>query len=178
MWVVCPIAQLCKRHKDPCGLRAPAKSCVEVHSPYLPVGGVLPSHYFTLDQCKGKKLPKDLCQINSFANNRKDEDLSQLQLSQSSSHPAPHCVPAHPLIQAGNFCVLGQTTKWLAKWFWLKSFIPSPWLWRHMGYMLLLKSDHSSLSQGQPAFGWWECTLLRQLRSYEARREWTQGIRK
>lgn len=62
VWVICPSKALCgsKKSEPPGWMFAP------ITLPY------------TVDQCKGKKFPKDLCQISSLANDRKDEDLSQL----------------------------------------------------------------------------------------------------
>lgn len=62
MWVTCPSKALCE------GKKSEPPGCM-----FAPM--TLPH---TVDQCKGKKFPKDLCQISSLANDRKDEDLSQL----------------------------------------------------------------------------------------------------
>lgn len=76
MWTMLSIAQQCKRHKNYPAQQNPVwKQEVPASWDWMFAPITLPH---TVDQCKEKKFPKDLCQISSLANDRKDEDLSQL----------------------------------------------------------------------------------------------------
>lgn len=159
MWVTCPSKALCggKKSKPPGWMFAPI---------------TLPD---TVDQCKGKKFPKDLCQISCLANDRKDEDLSQqswvrvyptllhvvLPLFLSIKLESRE-IPASQDIHFSDH--LSDSTLRASP----KVHDISKDLW-HIHYCCTV-AEYSLLSQSQVAFGWWEFTLLRQLQALRSQK--------